>query len=174
MNVKNYYFAQNRVDNNVSFDTLADVLCWANLEIYPTLAHRSVWGKLSQWLWGKSSHMTTCPNTHKHIEHAQKNIEMYFWKLGLHHPTSEIDPFRTLTCQAPAPTLPCLACPVVLLLSPAHPYPAMLLVTAGYQLQRTSGHISWPPKTSQQRKKTTQINNSYWHAREAATRKRKE
>ena len=27
MNVKNYYFAQNRVDNNVSFDTLADVLC---------------------------------------------------------------------------------------------------------------------------------------------------
>ncbi len=34
----------------------------------------SVWGKLSQWLWGKSSHVTTCPSTNKHIEHAQKKL----------------------------------------------------------------------------------------------------
>lgn len=33
MNVKNYNFALSRGDINLSFDTLAAVLCWANLEI---------------------------------------------------------------------------------------------------------------------------------------------
>ncbi len=46
--------------------------------------------------------------------------EMYFWIPSLHHPTSQIAPFRTLPCQAPAPTLPCQApAPTLLCQAPA-------------------------------------------------------